>query len=210
MNATATPQVDESKVDDSLVNKEFAFRFKKDKLGNQRPSVKFSVPVPTVNGLVDILNSGDKKQYELVLDAMYDVVREVLASHVAEKEDLTQETLDFSKLTWAAIANMPKEDRRSSSIPEELWTGFVADYIEVMPALTGKTKDQVANATQVFVKKFAPWKSQKGIISKLKEQLALYTSTPNAEQFSEIIELLVRRADAYLAADDLTAIAGNL
>lgn len=189
---------------------EFKFRFKKDKLGNQRPEVKLQVPVPTLTGLVEILTSGDAKQFQLLQDSCYDVIRDVLSSMVAEKEDISQENLDLSKLTWAAIANMPKEDRRSSSIPEELWAAFVADYIAVMPGLTSKSEEAVKNATEVYVRKFAPWKSQKGIISKLKEQLALYAGTPNAEQFSDILDLLVRRADAYLAADDLAAIAGNL
>lgn len=189
---------------------EFKFRFKKDKLGTQRPEVKLQVPVPTLTGLVEILTSGDAKQFQLLQDSCYDVIRDVLSSMVAEREDISQENLDLSKLTWSAIANMPKEDRRSSSIPEELWAAFVADYIAVMPGLTSKSEEAVKNATEVYVRKFAPWKSQKGIISKLKEQLALYAGTPNAEQFSDILDLLVRRADAYLAADDLAAIAGNL
>ena len=199
-----------SAIDDTVENKEFAFRFKKDKMGNQRPAVKLIVPVPSVNGVIKMLESGDVKQFSLLQDAMYDVVRDVLAGLVAEKEDIAQDTLDVSKLSWAAIANMPKEDRRSSSIPEELWTAFVADYIAVMPGLTGKSEDACKNATEVYVRKFAPWKSQKNVIAKLKEQLALYTSTPNAEQFSDILDLLIRRADTYLAADDLAAIAGNL
>ena len=189
---------------------EFKFRFKKDKLGTQRPEVKLQVPVPTLTGLVEILTSGDAKQFQLLQDSCYDVIRDVLSNMVAEREDISQENLDLSKLTWSAIANMPKEDRRSSSIPEELWAAFVADYIAVMPGLTSKSEEAVKNATEVYVRKFAPWKSQKGIISKLKEQLALYAGTPNAEQFSDILDLLVRRADAYLAADDLAAIAGNL
>lgn len=205
MNAVTATQEEST-----VKSMEFKFRFKKDKLGNQRPEVKLQVPVPTLTGLVEILTSGDAKQFQLLQDSCYDVIRDVLSSMVAEKEDISQENLDLSKLTWAAIANMPKEDRRSSSIPEELWAAFVADYIAVMPGLTSKSEDAVKNATEVYVRKFAPWKSQKGIISKLKEQLALYAGTPNAEQFSDILDLLVRRADAYLAADDLAAIAGNL
>lgn len=204
--AVTTPEVEEGPV--KLM--EFNFRFKKDKLGNQRPAVKLKAPVPTATGLVEILTSGDAKQFSLLQDACFDVIRDVLATMVAEKEDINQDNLDLSKLSWAAIANMPKEDRRSSTLPEELWTAFVADYIAVMPGLTNKSEEAVKNATEVYVRKFAPWKSQKGIISKLKEQLALYASTPNAEQFSDILDLLVRRADAYLAADDLAAIAGNL
>jgi hypothetical protein len=207
MNA---PQAVQSAIDSTFTMEEFTFRFKKDKLGNQRPTVKFKAPVPSDEGVAQILTSGDVKQFGLIRDAMYDVVRDVLAGHVAENESLTQETLDLSKLTWAAIANMPKEDRRSSTIPEELWTAFTAEYIAVMPGLTGKSVDAVTNATMVYAKKFAPWKSQKEVIRKLKEQLALFAGHPSAEPYTEILDLLVRRADTYLAADDLVAIAGNL
>lgn len=207
MNA---PTAVENNVDESFVMREFAFRFKKDKMGNQRPSIKLKAPVPTANGIAKILTEGDAKQFELLQDACADIVRDVLASYVSENETISQESLDLNKLFWQAIANMPKEDRRSSTIPEELWTGFVADYIAVMPGLTGKSQDACKNATEVYVRKFAPWKSQKNILAKLKEQLALYMSQPSAEQFTDILELLVRRVDTYLAADDLAAIAGNL
>jgi hypothetical protein len=34
--------------------------------------------------------------------------------------------------------------------------------------------------------------------------------TPNAEQFTEVLDLLLRRVDAYLAADDITQLTSNL
>jgi len=189
---------------------EFNFRFKKDKLGNQRPGVKLMAPVPTLKGVISILESGDVKQFELMRDSFYDVVRSVLTEMVTNNLELSQENLELPKLSWAAIANMPKEDRRSSSLPEELWTAFVEDYCAVMPSRTGKSPEAVKNATEVYVRKFAPWKTQKDVIKRLKEQLAIYTETANASNFSDILELLVRRADSYLAADDLLTIGQNL
>lgn len=199
----------QSTLDETHTLKETTFRFKKDKLGNQRPSIKMSIPVLTPQGVVKILESGDQKQWDLLQEACYDVVRDTLAGFVAE-ESFNAETFDISKLFWHAIANMPKEDRRSSQIPEEVWAAFVADYIAVMPGLTGKTAKQVENATEVFVRKMVPVKTNKPVLGKLKEQIALYASQPSAEQFTEIVDLLVRRCDSYLAADDLEAIVGNL
>lgn len=199
----------QSNIPNTYSMQEFNFRFKKDKLGNQRPSIKMQAPVPTADGVVEILTKADKKQWSLIEEAMYSVVRDTLGGFVAE-ESFDPATFDVSKLFWEAIANMPKEDRRSSTIPDEQWQGFVASYLEVMPSVTGKTPEQVKNATEVFVRKLVPVKSNKKLVEKLKEQLALYAQQPAAEQFSDVLDLLLKRCDTYLAADDLASIVSNL
>lgn len=199
----------QSAIDNTHTLQEFKFRFKKDKLGNQRPTVVMQAPVPTADGIVKMLSEGDSKQFALVQEALYNTVRDVLGGFVAE-DSFDPAAFDISKLLWQSIANMPKEDRRSSTIPEELWVGFVADYCAVMPSVSGKTPEQVKNATDVYLKKMVPVKTNKKLTEKLKEQLALYSAQPSAEQFSDILELLVRRCDTYLAADDMKAVLENL
>jgi len=189
--------------------KEVTFRFKKDKLGNQRPTVTFQAPILTPEGIANILTTGDAKQWNLLEEALYEKVRSVAAGFVGE-ESFDLDKFDITQLTWQAIANMPKEDRRSSAISEETWAGFVADYISVMPALTGKTQDQAKNATDVYVRKMVPVKTNKKLLAKLKEQLALYASQPSAENFTDILDLLLKRCDTYMAADDMTEILSNL
>jgi len=190
--------------------REMEFRFKKDKLDNKRPNVKFErVPVPSVEGTIEILKAGGK-QWELLQDAMADYIRGILAEFVANDLEINPETFDLNKVSWEAIANMPKEDRRSSSIPSEVWEAFAKDYVSVMVGLTGKKEAAVQLATEIYVKKMAPVKSNKNALNKLKEQLAIYSGTPNAEQFAEILELLVRRTDNYLKADDPEIVAENL
>jgi hypothetical protein len=186
----------------NVIPREMSFRFKKDKLGNKRANVKCeSVPVPSAQGIVSILETGGKG-LELLIEVCGDTVRGVLGEFVGEDASFNPETFDFNKVSWEAIANMPKEDRRSSAIPSDVWEGFVTDYLAVMPGLTGKSVEQVTLATEIFVKKMAPIKSRKGALGKLKEQLAMYAQTSKAEEFQEILDLLTRRTDAYLAADD--------
>lgn len=197
-------------VDNKIDTKEMVFRFKKDKLGNKRPDVKLEVAVPSVEGVVDILTRGDVKEVELLLDSLYATIRSAAASIISDDENVTPDNFPYDKITWTAVANQPKEDRRSNTISDEAWESFCKDYIEVMPGITGKSVDFVTNATVVYRKKFAPWKTDKRTITKLKEQLGLFMETKQAEDHTEILELLIRRADAYLAADDLVAIASNL
>jgi hypothetical protein len=196
-------------VDKTVDTKDFSFRFKKDKLGNKRANLELKGPVPSVEGVVSILEKGGKG-LELLFDCMYDTIRGQIYEKVSENEALNQDNFPWDQVSWEAIANMPKEDRRSSAIAAEVWEAFAKDYITVMPGLTGKSVDAVTNATIVYLKKFAQIKTDKKSLGKLKEQLGLYMETPNAEQFTEVLDLLLRRVDAYLAADDITQLTSNL
>jgi hypothetical protein len=196
--------------DVSVDTKDFSFHFKKDKLGNKRPSVELKLPVPSVEGIVAILTKGGK-ELELLQDAIYDVIRAQAASIVSDDEKITQATFPVGSVLWTTIANMPKADRRSSAISTEVWEAFAKDYIEVMPSVTAKSVEAVTNATVVYLKKFSIVKTNKDVISKLKDQLGLYTEhSKNIEQFSEILELLVNKADSYLSANDVELLVQNL
>jgi hypothetical protein len=198
-------------VDRLVTSTEMVFNFKKDKLGNKRNSIKLTPKVPSVDGVVDILSRGDEKEVQLLLDAVYDVVRSAAAGVIGDDENVTAENFPYDRITWASIASQPKEDRRSSSISEESWNAFCQSYIGYMPGATGKSEEAVTNATLVYRKKFAPWKSDKKTLEKLKGQLALYIDgCPDAEQHQEILDMLLRRVDVYLSADDVIALAANL
>ncbi len=204
MTDTNTSEVN---TNESTVLQKFAFRFKKDKLGNKRAPVELNLPVPTISGIVDILKAGGK-ELELLNDAIYGVIKSVASEIVAENVNISQDNFPVAQVLWSAIANMPKAER--ATIPQEQWDGFAADYLAVMPGLTGKTAEQVGLATQIYLKKFAMVKTNKPILSKLKEQLALYMETPNAENFSDVLELLLRRVDAYLNAEEMVIAADNI
>lgn len=197
----------EVNTNEPTVLQKFAFRFKKDKLGNKRAPVELNLPVPTISGIVEILKAGGK-ELELLNDAIYSVIKSVAAEIVAEKSDVSQDNFPIGQVFWTAIANMPKAER--ATIPQEQWDGFAADYLAAMPGLTGKTADQVGLAVQIYLKKFTQVKTNKPILGKLKEQLALYMETPNAENFQDVLELLVRRVDTYLTAEEAVILAENL
>lgn len=189
--------------------KDAKFRFKKDKLGNQRPTVELKIAVPTFPaGLAEIAEKGGKG-LELLMEVIYDTVRGAVASYVGDNENAAQDNVPWDKFTWDAIANAPRAERRT--ISDEVWEAFAKDYIEVMPSVTGKSVEAVTNATVVFLKKFTIVKTNKPVISKLKDQLGLYMEhSKNAEQFAEVLEMLVSKADALLAANDVELLVQNL
>lgn len=193
------------------VPQEQVFRFKKDKLGNKRANVTINARVLTLDGLVDVLNRGDEKEVALVMDQVNQAFRDVLAEKVGDDESFDQAKYDGLNLTWAAIANMPKEDRRVSSIPKEVWDAFVADYMAIMPALTKTSAEANTIACDIYVKKMAPARSNKPVLERLKMRLALYIeNSQKAEEFQEILEVLLRRIETYLKAETPELVADNL
>jgi len=198
--------------DKSLDSKDFIFRFKKDKLGNKRANVELKGFIPSVEGIVDILQKGGKG-LELLQEVIYDTIRTSIGAVVSDDETFSQAKYDATAAdyTWDKIANQPREDRRASSISEEVWQAFAADYLAVMPSVANKTAEQLGNAVAVFTKKFAQVKTNKEVIKMLKAQLGLYVEhTTRGEEFQEIIDLLDRKADSYLNANDTELLVQNL
>lgn len=194
--------------DANYTGKEIAFHFKKDKeLGIKRPTVKLQIPQATPSLVVQILETGGK-ELDLLLESMDAVLTGVAREQVNADEKITQESLDVTKINWKAISELPPAARRGGGIPKETWEEFQKDYVEVMPAVTGKTLEQVTNAAKLFVAKLQPVKTNKLFLTKLQEQLNLYTnSTPNLEDYAECVEFLDNKMTELLKKDDAELLA---
>lgn len=183
----------------------FTFRTVKDKdtgVETKRSTVELSkIPVPSVEGIVAILETGGKS-LELLLEAVEEVVVNRAREVINGSETITTDNFDYATLDWNAIANLEKEDRRSG-IAKETWEDFAANYVEVMPAISGTSKEQAANAAKIFAGKFAAIKSKKDVIGKLKTRLALYAEhSPKAGEFAEVIDFLFKKADKLIEAKE--------
>lgn len=194
--------------DANYTGKEISFHFKKDKeLGIKRPTVKLQIPQATPNLVVQILGTGGK-ELDLLLEAMDGVLTGVAREQVNANEGITQETLDVAAINWKAISELPPAARRGGGIPKETWEEFQKDYVEVMPAATSKTLEQVTNAAKLFVAKLQPVKTNKLFLKKLQEQLAIYiNSTPNLEDYAECVEFLDNKMTELLKKDDAELLA---
>ena len=188
---------------------EMKFRFKKDKMGNQRPTVELkSVPVPNENYVITILEKGGK-ELKLLLEVMASTVRSAAAAIVGDDEKITPETFPMAKISWEAIANQERAER--ATISQETWEAFAKEYLEIMPALTNKDPEQLGNAIAVYMKKFAIVKTNKKVLEKLKEQLTIFVeNTKNGEDFADIIELLQGKLELYLNSNDVELLIANL
>lgn len=192
----------------NTVFKSTKYHFKKDKLGVKRPSVELQIPVPTVEAIPEMLK--DEKQTAFLLSlleaAVYQQGRDQVGDETAPVN--TQSELNLDKMTLDFIANIPPSERRGGGISKETWEEFAADYIAVMPGITGKNAEQLGNAAKLFVSRLQPVKTNKKVLQFLQEQLDLwYSSTPNAEDFSEVYEFLSEKVKTFLTADEAALLA---
>jgi len=168
----------------------------------KRPTVTLPIPVPSVEGIVEILSAGGK-QLDLLLEAVGAVVIEQAREIVNEREDITADNFPFEKMGWDYIANLPKAERRGGGISKELWDDFEKDYQEIMPGLTGKKQDAVNNAARIFKAKFQGAQTNKPVLKVLQDQLAIYASnTTQGETLLPCIEFLQNKLEKLLNTDE--------
>jgi hypothetical protein len=201
--------------DNKVDVKEFKFHFKKvvDKesgIETKRPTVELKLPVPSVEGIIAILEAGGK-QLELLQAAVEEVVVGQARSLLTDNEAMTEADFPLNQCIWEFIANMPEAEKRGRGIPKETWADFAADYITVMPGVTGKSAESVSLAAKLFITKFQSVKTNKPVIKKLREQLAIYfNNSSNAEQFTDCVKFLDEKAETLLNADDTATLLAAL
>lgn len=207
-----TPEPITANFNNQVDAKEFKFNFKKVRdentgLETKRPSVELTLPVPSVEGIIAILETGGKS-LELLLESVTDVIASRAREIVNEKEDINQANFPFDQLAWEVIANLPKAERRGGGISKDTWEDFSKDYILVMPTVTGKTAEQVGNAAKILLNKFNAVKTNKPVLKMLKAQLGLYASnSPSADMYVDCISFLLDKAEALINMDDATLLA---
>lgn len=188
----------------------FSFRKVKDEatgLETKRPTLEIELPLLSVEGIIAAFQVGGK-QLDLIVEAVRDVQIARAREIIAEKEDITSDNFPYEQLSWDAIANLPKAERKGGGISKETWEEFAKDYITTMPAVTGKSIEQVTNASKILVNRFQAVKNSKPHLKLLKDQLSIYaSSSQNAETYAECIQFLVEKADHFLSMDEAALLA---
>lgn len=186
---------------------ETAFHFRKvvdpdTKIETKRNSVVLPLPTPSVEGLIDIIQTGGK-QLDLLLEAARDVVVDIAREFINSNEDANATNFPYDILSWEKIANLPKAERRGGGISKETWEEFAKDYIAIMPALINKDLAAVTTASKLFLTKFATIKSNKKVLEKLRDYLAVYiNNTTRGEEFVECVDWLNKKIETLLVTGD--------
>lgn len=183
------------------VNSPAKYFFKKDQLGNKRPTLEIPTPQATPALVAEIFNRGEKG-----LDLLLEKCNEVFAEHVRmqlndeTKPAMSAEEIDYTKLDWWYIATIPAAERKGAGIAAETWEAFSKDYIQVMTGKLDKTNEQIATAATLFVKRLAPVKWRKPVLAQLKQYLGLwYAHTTEGDNFTEVYKFLNGKIDEFLS-----------
>ncbi len=188
----------------NVIATEVSFFFRKDKeTDTKRDTVKLALPFLTVDAIVEIFEKGDPKQINLVLDSCNQQIVAQARAMVNDKEDINQENLDLSKLSWEAIANLPQAERRGGGIAKEVWEDFFKDYASTMKETAGKDDEQLERHVAILSKKFGTVRSNKKVLAAFNTFLDQYAAgTKELETFSECVDFLKTKIDTFLKADD--------
>lgn len=209
--ATPVPTAEELKIICSNIKANYSFdvnvkpvifRFKTSKDENgietKRDPIELPIPYPTVQGVVEILEKGGKG-LELLLDVVEKEITQTARSIISEDQTLNATNLPVEKLSWEAIANMPKAERSGGGIAKEVWEDFASDYIKVMPEAQGKNIEQVTRAAKILQGKLSSVKTNKPVLRTMVEFLTVYVnSSSRADEFVSCVEFLINKADSLL------------
>lgn len=198
--------------------KEVTFNFRKQtdpetKVETKRDSIIGRIEVPSVEGIVAILQEGGKG-LELLLQSVESTLVDYAKQVVGDDSSINSANFPSDKITWDILANLPDTDRRGRGIPKETWEDFIASYIEHMPAIIGKPVEVVKKQASILAQKFQPLRAHEKkneLLPKFVEMLSLYTNNVgDAEQFSAPIEFLLKKAEQFMNQDAATDLADNL
>lgn len=199
------------------------FHFKTEKLrddknnvigeGKKHPSVTIDLPVPSVEAVQGWFADTTKyaKELELMFGTFQDQVYRVARGQINDfreknpEGEVTAAALNYDKLDWTAIANMPKGERASTVPSEEDTTAFLESYLAIMPEALNKSKDKIENHIVCFQTSFKKQRSQKEILEMFKNALAVYVAAAGdetVEEHLECVEYFNNRLDKLIATEE--------
>lgn len=225
MNDTATAETTTAAAaaDSTVVMSNEKFHFKTEKLRNEKgevigngkkhPSVEIALPIPSLQLLATFLADPAKyaKECELlrstVLDQVYRVARGQINDFREKQPEatVTAASLNYDKLSWTAIANMPKSERSSSVPSDEDIKEFLDSYLATMPAALDKPKKNIENHVACFQAGFKKQRSQKDILEMFVNALAVYVTQAGdaaVEEHLEVIEYFQNKLTKLLKTEE--------
>lgn len=211
-------------VNEFVEMQEAMFHFKTDKLkdaegkvigdGVKLPSVKAYLPVPKASRLVQFFTDTTElfaKERALVMSALGDVVFGVARGQINDFREknvggvVTPAVINYDKLDFTAIANMPKSERGSYVPSDEDMKAFLESYRTVMPAITNKEQKKIDAHIDILATSFKKQRSQKEMLEFFQNALAMYVTNVGdeiLEDHAEVVEYFQNKLKRMLAVEE--------
>lgn len=183
--------------------------------GTKHPDVKVVVPMPTITDAINYLAAADGTKEAKVRDLIMDSLKETIflagrrqINEWLEKNEgktFTATDMDLSKLTLQAISELPKGQRGAWAPSEEDMKDFNEAYTEVLVHVKGYDPKKTKTHTDHWKNGMAKVKTNKPVVSKLKDFLTVFAASATEEQMEEVeptYSWLQARADRYINAED--------
>lgn len=227
--ATADPNPASTPVNDYVTMQEEIFHFKTDKdvvikdesgavvetiKGTKHPSVKVHLPIPKPSRLVEFLtDTTDKfaKERELLMNAVSAVIFGVARGQIndfREKEPkgtVSPAVINYDKLDFTAIANMPKSERGSYVPSEEDNQAFLDAYLQFMPEIANKEPAKIKNHVDIIATGFKKQRAQKDILEFFVDSIGMFTlkaPTEVVEEHTDVIEYYQNKLKRMLKVEE--------
>lgn len=219
---TATPQAAPAPINEHVSMQKTGFHFKTDKVrdaegkvignGKKHPSVDIYLPVPKAERLAQFLTTpGFDKERDLVLAAVQSIIFGVARGQINDFREkdatavVTPAVVNYDKLDFTAIANMPKSERGSFVPADEDVASFLESYLAIMPEATNKAKEKIKNHCDIISTGFKKQRAQKDMLEFFKEALSVYVvNAPEeaVEEHAEVLEYLNNKLDRMLKVEE--------
>lgn len=184
----------------------FHFRSIDPATGAKRESIKTTLPLLTINGLISVIEAGGNG-LAVLLDAANDKII-AHARNLLDSDYWTQHTaFEPGSLAWETVADAITAaalNAAGNGIAKEVWEAFGTDYVAVMLAnVEGMKEEHAKTAAKLFIAKLQPVKTNKAMLGKLQDRLnTWFAMTGEAEKFLPCYEALTLRINTFLAVDD--------
>ena len=200
-----------------------SFHFKTEKIKNEKgeaigegkkhPSVEIFLPIPKASRLVEFLqNPGNyAKELDLLTGAVTDIIYKAARQQINELREkdpsaiVTPASLNYEKLDWAAIANMPKSERGTYVPSDEDLKSFCEAYLAVMPIALEKDKSKIENHIVIFQSNFKKQRANKEMLEFFANCLTVFLGSADAavvEDNMEVVEYYQGRLARMLKTEE--------
>lgn len=182
-------------------------------VGTKHPTIEVYLPVPKPSRLVEILSDTTKfaKEAELLMSAVRDVIYGAARGQINDFRErdpsatVSQAVLNYDALDWTAIANVPPAQRGAYVPSDEETKAFLASYLEVMPAATNKSIEQIKYHVTLLGEGLKKQKAQKNMLEFFAGMLQVYLASAGedaVEEHIQVIDFLTTRITRWLSASE--------